>query len=67
MHQKFWTGGADAYGKALNGQYREELDRLQGQLKSANTEAERLEIEQKIACLTENYREKLSAARRGMF
>jgi hypothetical protein len=67
MTNQFWNRGAKTYGKALMTQYHAELGTLRDQLKSAGTEAERLGIEQKIARLTEVYREKLRAARRSLF
>jgi hypothetical protein len=67
MTNNFLEGGAKAYGKALQAQHREELDKLHAQLKSAKMESERLQIEQQIARLNETYREKSQATRRGIF
>jgi hypothetical protein len=64
---KFWTGGTAAYGKALQVQYRAELHELRSQLNSAATESQRRELQQRIARLTETYRERSRAMRRSLF
>lgn len=67
MTNNFWQGGPETYGEALKTQYQAERSTLRTQLKSARTEAERLDIEQQIACLTKNYRERSRATSRGLF
>ena len=64
---KFWEGGPAAYGKALQSQYRAELRELRTQLKSAATESQRRELQQRIVRLSETYREKSRAMRRSLF
>ena len=63
----FWTGGADACGKALREQHDTELAKLRTQLESAATESQRRDIQQQIVRLTETYRAKSQATRRSIF
>ncbi len=64
---RFWSGGAEVFDKALQSQCRAELEKLCAQLKTAGTESERLELERQIAGLTETYRQKSRAIRRSLF
>ena len=64
---RFWTGGQSECRKALDEQYRDELDTLCARLNLATTEGERQEIEQQIIRLTTAYREKSRTVRRGLF
>ena len=67
MTNRFWIGGEANYDKAIKAQHDAELATLREQLKSARTEAERLALDQQIASLNKNYRERSQAARRGLF
>jgi hypothetical protein len=64
---RFIVGGAEAYAKGLQQQFNAELAKLRERLLASTDDAQRQQIEQQIAELTQKHREKSRATKRCLF